>query len=314
MSSVVPISRSVAMHDSVALHDAAAPFLENPPEPVALASPRLLPADALEDPSAGRRIGRTRRQLPPALRRLVGPITLVVVWQSLVSFGVVDAGSLASPVQVASAAAELWAGGTLQAHLLTSLGRVGLGLAIGVSAGLLLATTAGFSRFGRDLIDSSVNMVRMIPIVALLPLIILWLGIGEPAKVFLIAVGTLFPIYMNTFAAIRGVDQKLVDAGRAFGLGSWGLIRRVILPGSVAGFLVGLRWALGAAWLLLFFAEQINAERGVGYLVNQAQGWNRTDIIMMGVALYGLLGLTSDALVRLLERWLLAWRQGFEGA
>jgi sulfonate transport system permease protein len=149
--------------------------------------------------------------------------------------------------------------------------------------------------------------------VALLPLVIVWMGIGEPAKIFLIAVGTAFPIYMNTFSAIRGVDDKLVEAGRAFGLGRLGLIRRVIIPGAVPGFLVGLRWSWGVAWLLLIFAEQVNASRGIGYLMTQAQSWNRTDMIIMGVVVYGLLGLLGDGLVRLLEATLLSWRRGFVG-
>jgi sulfonate transport system permease protein len=157
------------------------------------------------------------------------------------------------------------------------------------------------------------NVLRTVPVVALLPLIIVWMGIGEPAKIFLIAVGTAFPVYVNTFSGIRGIDDKLVEAGRAFGLGRIGLIRQVIVPGALPGFLVGLRWSWGVSWLLLIFAEQVNASRGIGYLMTQAQSWNRTDMIIMGVVVYGLLGLLGDGLVRLLEATLLSWRRGFVG-
>jgi sulfonate transport system permease protein len=137
--------------------------------------------------------------------------------------------------------------------------------------------------------------------------------VGNTAKVSLIAAGTAFPIYMNTFAAIRGVDNTLIEAGRAFGLTRVGLIRRVIVPGAVPGFLIGLRWSWGVAWLLTIFAEQVNAQSGLGYLLTQAQGWNRIDVILMGVSLFGLLGLLGDGVVRLLEATLLSWRRGFSG-
>jgi sulfonate transport system permease protein len=240
-------------------------------------------------------------------------LLLLIGWQLVTGFHLVDRRALTSPGAVVRAAHELWQTGELPRNLTASLSRVWWGLLIGVAIGLVLAVVAGFFRFGEDLLDSSMNILRTVPVVALLPLVIVWMGIGEPAKIFLIAVGTAFPIYMNTFSAIRGVDDKLVEAGRAFGLGRLGLIRRVIIPGAVPGFLVGLRWSWGVAWLLLIFAEQVNASRGIGYLMTQAQSWNRTDMIIMGVVVYGLLGLLGDGLVRLLEATLLSWRRGFVG-
>lgn len=260
--------------------------------------------------------GRTRSamHLPQGVLRLAAPVAILLIWQLVATLELVDARSLTSPVAVVEAATSLWSAGDLQQHLLASLYRVTWGIALGVVIGLTLAMIAGLFRWGEHTIDSSMNIVRMVPVIALLPLIILWMGIGEPAKIALIVLGVTFPIYMNSFAAIRGVDQKLVEAGQAFGLGRWGLVRKVILPGAVPGFLVGLRWALGAAWLLLFFAEQINADRGIGYLINQAQSWNRADIIILGLVIYGTFGFASDQLVRLVEHFALSWRKGFEGA
>lgn len=268
---------------------------------------------ALEDPTGGRRTSARRRRVPGWLRRFLGPALLLATWWSITGFGLVDDQELASPPAVWDAAREFWSSGELQEHLVASLGRVSTGLALGVAVGLALAVLAGFFRLGEDVIDSSMNVLRAVPVIALLPMIIVWVGIGEPAKITLIVVGTAFPIYMNTFAAIRGVDAKLVEAGRSFGLGRLGLIRRVILPGALPGFLVGLRWAIGAAWLLLVFAEQINATSGIGYLITQAQSWNRIDVIIMGLVVYGLLGLAGDGIVRVLERTLLSWRRGFDG-
>lgn len=267
----------------------------------------------VEDPTNGRRTANRRIAVPGWLRRLAGPVLLLAVWWVLTGFHLVGSRSLAGPEAVVRAAREMWTTGELERGLAASLARVGWGLAIGVAVGLALAILAGFFRLGEDLLDSTMNILRTIPVVALTPLIIVWLGIGEPAKIFLIAIGTAFPIYMNTFAAIRGVDNKLVEAGQAFGLGRLGLVRRVIVPGAVPGFLVGLRWSWGVAWLLLIFAEQVNASSGIGYLMTQAQSWNRTDVIIMGVVLYGVLGLLGDGIVRLLEATLLSWRRGFVG-
>jgi len=157
-------------------------------------------------------------------------------------------------------------------------------------------------------------MLRAIPILGLIPLVIIWFGVGETSKIFLIALGVTFPIYVNTHAAIRAVDARLVEVGETFGLSRAGLIGRVIVPGALPGFLVGLRFAFVGSWLIIIVAEQINAQSGLGYLINQAQAWYRTDIIVLGLVIYALLGLVADNIVRLLERRLLAWRGGFGGA
>lgn len=194
-----------------------------------------------------------------------------------------------------------------------SLRRALVGLTIGVSVGTALAVVAGLFRAGEDVVDSAMQVLRAVPVLGLLPLVIIWFGIGEEPKIALVAIGTAFPIYVNTYAGIRGVDARLVEAATTFGVSRWGLARHVIVPGAVPGFLVGLRFALTGAWLIMIIAEQINARSGLGYLINEARSWFRTDIIVLALAIYGILGLLTDAFVRLLEHRLLAWRRGFTG-
>ncbi len=204
--------------------------------------------------------------------------------------------------------------GELESNLLASLQRVGYGLALGVAAGVLLAVLAGLFRLGEDLVDSTMQIVRSLPVLGLMPLVIIWFGVGEAPKIALVVFATACPVYVNTYAGIRGVDNRLVESGRVVGLDRLGLIRHVVLPGALPGFLVGLRFALTSAWLVIIIAEQLNATSGIGYLMNQAQAWYRTDIIVLGLLIYGLLGLLADAAVRLLERRLLGWRHGYNGA
>ncbi|MFD0032386.1 ABC transporter permease [Streptomyces sp. NPDC055059] len=267
----------------------------------------LIDAAALSKPR------RTLVPLPRPVRRLAGPVSVLVVWQLLGALGILSDRVLAPPSAVLWAGWELARAGELGNHLLASLTRVSFGLAIGISAGVALAVVAGLFRLGDELVDSTLQVLRALPVLGLLPLVIIWFGVGEAPKIALVSFATLFPVYVNTYAAIRGVESRLVEAGRVFGLGRLGLVRHVILPGAVPGFLVGLRFALTGAWLVMIIAEQLNATDGIGYLMNQAQSWYRTDIIVLGLVIYGALGLAADGIVRLLERRLLSWRRGFEG-
>jgi sulfonate transport system permease protein len=261
-----------------------------------------------------RRRRQRHRSAPRFVRKVTGPLIVLGVWELLSVTGVLNEQTLASPGKVFDAGQELWSTGELQENLLISLQRVAIGLAIGVAVGLALAVLAGLTRRGDDLLDPPVQMLRAIPILGLIPLVIIWFGVGETSKIFLIALGVTFPVYVNTHGAIRGVDARLVEAGETFGLSRAGLIGRVIVPGALPGFLVGLRFAIVGSWLIIIVAEQINAQSGLGYLINQAQAWYRTDIIVLGLVIYALLGLVADNVVRLLERRLLAWRGGFAGA
>jgi sulfonate transport system permease protein len=261
-----------------------------------------------------RRRRRVRTRVPRPVRRIVGPLVVIVLWQVVCSAGVFTSYEVASPIAVFDAGRELAVQGVLVPNLLISLRRVLEGLGLGVGIGLTLAVLSGLFRAGEDLLDPVVQAARAVPILGLVPLAIIWFGVGEMPKIFLIALGSTFAIYINTFAGIRSVDQKLVEAGETFGLTRWGLVRRVILPGALPNFLVGLRLALVGSWLIVIVAEEINAQSGIGYLIMQAQTTDRTDIMMMGLAIYAILGLLADALVRLLERRLLSWRRGFVGA
>ena len=241
-------------------------------------------------------------------RRFLSPLILVLLWQAASMAGLIAPRTLAAPTTILVAAWDLLITGELPRHLLVSLGRVAAGLAIGVSAGVALALVAGLSRRGEEVVDAPMQMLRTLPFLALVPLFILWFGIGETPKIALVALGSAFPVYLTLFAGIRGVDPKLAEAGRVFGLDRRGLVRHVILPGALPSGLVGLRYALGSAWLSLVIAEQINATAGIGFLINDARDFLRTDVIVVGLLVYALLGLGADALVRGFERRALAWR------
>jgi sulfonate transport system permease protein len=261
-----------------------------------------------------RRRRRVRTRVPRSVRRIVGPLAVIILWQVVCSAGVFTSYEVASPIAVFDAGRELAVQGVLLPNLLISLRRVLEGLGLGVGIGLTLAVLSGLFRAGEDLLDPVVQAARAVPILGLVPLAIIWFGVGEMPKIFLIALGSTFAIYINTFAGIRSVDQKLVEAGETFGLTRWGLVRRVILPGALPNFLVGLRLALVGSWLIVIVAEEINAQSGIGYLIMQAQTTDRTDIMFVGLAIYAILGLIADLLVRLLERRLLSWRHGFMGS
>lgn len=246
-------------------------------------------------------------------RRFVVPILLVLLWQVGAEAGLFSTRLLAAPSAILAAAWQLILSGELLHHLLVSLRRVAIGLAIALGAGVSLGLIAGLSRLGEDALDATLQMLRALPFLALVPLLILWLGIGEATKIALVALGATFPIYLTLFGGIRSVDPKLLEAGRVLGLDRPALIRHVVLPAALPQALVGLRYALGTAWLSLVVGEQINATAGIGYLVMDAREFLRTDIILVGLLVYALLGLDADQLVRAIERHALAWRPSLVG-
>lgn len=254
-----------------------------------------------------RAVPDARRRLTELAGRATGPLVLLALWWVASTLAWVSPILLPSPGSVWDAGTDLVSSGRLQENLAVSLGRAGAGLAIGVAVGVLLALVTGLSRVGELLIDSNVQMLRAMPILALQPLVIVWFGIGEPTKVLLVALAVTFPVYINTHAAIRSVDSRLVELATTLGLSRWALVRRVVLPGALPGFLTGLRFATAISWLVLVVAEQINATAGIGYLMTQARTVARTDVIIVGLVVYALLGLTSDLLVRLVERRSLTW-------
>ena len=252
------------------------------------------------------------RRLARRARKLVGLAVLVVVWQLLAAHG--DLGSQTpTPGQVLVAGFDLVRSGVLLDNLAVSVVRVAKGLAIGLSAGLALGLIAGFSKAGEDIVDAPVQALRMLPAVALAPIFLIWFGLGDLSKVALIAFAPMFPLYLNVLGGIRGVDDRLVESARSCGVGTWGLIRRVILPGALPQILVGLRQALGVAWIVLVVAEQTATTAGLGVIINDAKEFLQIDVMFEIVVVYAQLGLATDALVRLLERRLLAWRRGYAG-
>jgi len=233
---------------------------------------------------------------------------LLAIWELGSRLGVIPPRVLAAPSTVIATFWELTVSGELPSNLLVSLARAAAGLTIALVVAVTLGLASGLSRWGETLIDPLMQIKRTIPVLALTPLFIVWFGIGEVPKVALIAVSATFPLYLNLFAGVRGVDVRLVEAARSFGLSGQSLVREVILPAALPSFFVGLRYALGVSVLVLVVAEQINAQAGLGHLVNNARDFMRTDIIVVCLLVYALLGLGADALVRTLERKALAWR------
>ncbi|MFI6876889.1 ABC transporter permease [Streptomyces sp. NPDC050400] len=256
---------------------------------------------------------RPRRPGHTAALRALGPLVLLAAWWVASATGVLTADVLASPAQVIDAVRELWGNGQLPDALATSLTRSGIGLVIGLTAGLVLGVVTGFTRLGDELLDSSVQTLRTIPFLSLVPLFMVWFGINETAKILLIAVATTFPMYVSTYGGVRGADRKLVEAMRSFGMGRLAIVREVVLPGALPSLLAGLRLSMTLSVIALIAAEEINATAGIGYLMAQAQSYARTDVLAVCILVYGLLGLTADALVRLLERALMPWRTAGQG-
>ncbi|HEX5659003.1 MAG TPA: ABC transporter permease [Polyangiales bacterium] len=243
-----------------------------------------------------------------ARSRWVSPLLLLALWEVGAVTGVIPRRTLASPHEVISTFAEMVSSGELGRNLLVSFGRIAAGLAIGVTVGIALALVAGLSREGEAAVDSPVQMLRSLPSLALSPLFIVWFGIGETPKIALIAFGVTFPVYLNLYGGIRGVDKRLLDAARSLGLTRREQIMHVILPGALPSLLVGLRYALSLAVLVLVVAEQINASQGLGYLINEARDFMRTEVIVVCLVVYAGLGLLFDKLIRTVEHRALAWR------
>jgi sulfonate transport system permease protein len=284
---------------------------------------------ALEHAAAGRpaasRASATRWQAIARLGRrgwllrLISPVAVLLIWQLISDLNLVSQHKLPPPTQVWSTAVSLIttdnaAYGTLQGAMIVSLERVAIGFAVGGGLGVLLAFTAGLSRIGENAVDPLMQMLRTLPLFGLIPVFIVWFGIGEGPKIILIAIGSAIPLYLNTFAGIRNVDAKLGELGRVLGLTRREMITQIVVPGAMPQILVGLRQSLGVAWLALVVAEQINANAGLGFMITQATQFLRNDVIIVALLVYCVLGLLTDWLVRVLERRALAWRRSFVAA
>ncbi|MBO3088054.1 ABC transporter permease [Cellulomonas dongxiuzhuiae] len=267
--------------------------------------------------TAGRRTHRTVRRLGPGrpLRggTLLGLGVLLAVWSLGSAVGLIDQRTLSAPWTVVTTGADLVADGRLQEHLAVSTGRALSGLALGIVAGTVLAVVAGLSRWGEAIVDGPVQLKRAIPSLALLPLLILWLGIGETMKVVTILLGVLIPVYIHTHNGLRTIDARYVELAETLGLTRWEFLTKVVLPGALPGFLLGLRFAVTGCWLALVVVEQINGTAGIGYMMELARTYGQTDVIVVGLVLYGILGYGSDLLVRVVQRRALSWRRTLAG-
>lgn len=248
------------------------------------------------------------RGLGRHLARWVSPVVLVALWQLASTTGVLPEKKLAAPSKVLSTAIDLARDGTLGHATLVSTQRALIGFAVGAAIAVVLAVLAGLSKLGELAVDPPLQMLRMLPHFGLVPLFIIWMGIGEAPKITLVAFGALFPLYLNTFSGIRNIDRKMLEAAKAMHLTWPQRIRHVVLPGALPHALTGLRQSIGVAWLTLIVAEQMAADDGIGKMINDAREFLLTDRIVVGLVVYMILGLATDAVVRLIERKALAWR------
>lgn len=257
-----------------------------------------------------------RRRLGPG-RRIryafwIGPVVLLAVWAAGSATGLIDPAILTAPWDVLTAFRTQWTEHDLLGDILASLHRAALGLVLGVLAGTVLAVLSGLSRAGESLIDGPIQIKRSVPTLALIPLLIAWFGIGQEMKVLTIALISLIPIYINTHNGLRAIDGRYAELAETIGIGRGEFVRHVVLPGALPGFLLGLRFAVTSSLLGLVVVEQYNATAGIGHMMTLAGEYGQTDVIVVGLVLYGIFGFLADAVVRLIERRALAWRRTLE--
>ncbi|UYP18913.1 ABC transporter permease subunit [Rhodococcus sp. Z13] len=262
-------------------------------------------------PATGRGLGRLRAPHWTTLLPWVVPVLVVVGWQWASSTGVIPASILPPPTNVVDAARSLWSTGELQSHILVSLRRIAIGFVIGSAIGLAFGFAVGLSRIAEGLFDRTLQMVRALPHLALVPLLIAAFGIGELPKVLLVTLGVIFPVYLNTVSGIRTVDEKLIQLGRSYGLSRGQLIREVIVPGAMPMILTGIRYALGVAWLTLVVAETIATREGIGYLAQNGREMLRNERIVLAIVLYAGAGLLADQITRFIEARVLRWNPNY---
>jgi sulfonate transport system permease protein len=240
------------------------------------------------------------------------PVLLLILWQTASSLGVISDNVLPSPAKVAAAGWNVARSGALFENVEVSFLRAMAGLFVGGGIGFALGLANGVSKFSEYLTDSTLQMLRNIPHLSLIPLVILWFGIGEEAKLFLVALGVFFPIYLNTLHGIKTIDPQLLEMGKSYGMTNWMLFRKIIFPGALPSILVGLRFALGIMWLTLIVAETIAAQSGIGYMAMQAREFLQVDLVVFSILIYALLGKLADSFARFLEKRCLAWHPSFQ--
>lgn len=235
------------------------------------------------------------------------PVAIIALWQLGCSVGWISSRIMPSPTDVASAFWTTTISGQLPEDVLVSAARAFAGLLVGGSIGFLLGIANGVSKLSEQLTDTVLQMLRTIPHLAMIPLVILWFGIGEESKLFLTSLGVLFPVYLNTYHGVRNVDRDLIEMGKVYGMSGWTLFRKVIFPGALPSIFVGLRYALGIMWLTLIVSESIAASSGIGHMANNAREFMMTDVVVLALVIYAVLGKLADVVARALERQTLKW-------
>lgn len=247
------------------------------------------------------------------VRAITIPVIVLIIWQLAGVFNLVSKTVLPTPLDIFLAFQELIKTGELFGHVSISVFRAAAGFFIGGSLGIILGTIVGFSTRSEQYLDPSVQMLRTVPHLAVAPLFVLWFGFGETSKVLLIADGAFFPLYVNAFLGIRGVDSKLFDVARVLEFSKRKLITKLILPSALPNLLLGARLSLGVAWVSLVVAELMGSTEGIGYMIMDARQFSNTDIVFVGIIIFAFVGKFSDSLVRLLEAKFLRWRDNFKG-
>jgi len=239
------------------------------------------------------------------------PVAIIALWQLGCSVGWISSRIMPSPADVASAFWTTTISGQLPEDVLVSAARAFAGLLVGGSIGFLLGIANGVSKLSEQLTDTTLQMLRTIPHLAMIPLVILWFGIGEESKLFLTSLGVLFPVYLNTYHGVRNVDRDLIEMGKVYGMSGWTLFRKVIFPGALPSIFVGLRYALGIMWLTLIVSESIAASAGIGHMANNAREFMMTDVVVLALVIYAVLGKLADVVARALERQTLKWNPAY---
>lgn len=296
-------------------HLRVVPAVAEVPAPTrdALSAPVSREVFVASDARPASAFGRWRQRLSWPLGIYTTPVAILIIWQVLADARLLSPTAAPAPTTIASTGWHLWQQGVLGPDLeISLLHRAAVGFALGLTVGVIAGVLGGLLRSGEHLLNGIVQIFNTIPILAILPVMIVWFGIGEKPKILIIAFGAFVPIYLNLFAAIRGVDQRLVEMARTTGAGTWRLVTRVMFPGALPGFLVGLRFALAYSILGLVAAETLNANSGIGFLITNGQTYLQPDQVWVGLVIYAILGLLADQLVRLLQRVLLRWRPSYE--
>ncbi|MBY9080690.1 ABC transporter permease [Paenibacillus sp. HN-1] len=252
-------------------------------------------------------------KVPDSLQAWFFPLAVLLLWQAAGAFGVLSPSLLPTPLEIGRQFIKLAESGRLLTHLEASVLRAAAGFALGGSLALIIGLATGLSRHLEELLDPSLQMMRTVPLLSIIPLFILWFGVGQLSQVLLIALGAFFPLYVNTFAGVRGVDRKLYEVAQILEYSRLQQVLRLIIPSALPNILLGIRLSLGVAWLCLVVAEMMGASSGIGYMIAEARQYSQTAAVFVGIGIFAAVGKLSDSLVRLLESRLLRWREAYKG-